>query len=60
MLPGTDEFIQRPGASRCNKAELSEKFETVLAIVPRLPSSTEPTLIAVEIQAGAVNAFVKE
>jgi hypothetical protein len=58
LPPGTEELIHRPGASRFKKEALLEKPDTTSTVVPRLPSSVEPTLIALEIQAGYEIPFV--
>lgn len=50
--PGTEEFINSPGASRFRKDALFEKLETKSANPLPDPSVVDPTLIAVEIQAG--------
>jgi hypothetical protein len=51
-------LIHLPGASNVKKKALLEKLDTVLTVVPMLPSSVEPTLIALEIQAGKEIPFV--
>src|SRR5262245_25078889 len=58
--PGIEERIKRPGASNeRNDALLEKGSETASAIVPFEPSSVEPTLIAVEMQAGKLRALMK-
>src|SRR4030095_11189129 len=57
--PGIEERIQRQGASSERNEALLEKLETASATVPSDPSSVEPTLIAVEMQPGALRALVK-
>jgi hypothetical protein len=44
-----------PGANKSRKLALFEKLDTTSSRCPELPSPTEPTLIAVEMHAGAVN-----
>src|SRR5215212_6345536 len=56
--PGTDELIHLPGASMVRKEALLEKPDTASSVVLRLPSSVEPTLIALEMQAGNESALV--
>ena len=56
--PGTDDVIHRPGASRSSSGELLEKSETSSVVVSELPSllalpsSVDPTLTMLEMQAG--------
>ena len=50
--PGTEELIHLPGASKFKNEALLEKLDTALTVVPKLPSSVEPVLIALEIQEG--------
>src|SRR5687768_5136621 len=52
LSPGNELLIHLPGASKCRNEALLEKLDTASAVVPKLPSSVEPALIAVEIQAG--------
>jgi hypothetical protein len=53
LAPGTEEVMPPPGARRVSREELFEKLET-----PTVVSETEPTLIAVEMQAGAPRELV--
>ena len=52
-------MIHWPGARSERNEALLEKEETSSAVVPREPSSVEPTLTALEIHAGEESAFVK-
>lgn len=45
-------MIHRPGAGRSNSRELLEKPEPSSLVVSKLPSSVDPTLTTLEMQAG--------
>jgi len=51
--PGTDEFMLSPGARRSTNEDESEKEDMVSCFV------VEPTVIALDMQAGAPTALVK-
>src|SRR5262245_20928501 len=59
MLLGTEEVITLPGARSERNEALLEKLDTASATVPNDPSPVEPTLTAVEMQAGALSAFTE-
>ena len=59
VAPGTDDSIHSPGASIDRNDALFENVETESAgVAPGPPSRTEPTLTAVEMQAGAPSPLV--
>src|SRR5438132_9322179 len=58
-LSGIDESIHWPGARSERNEALLENEETSSAVVPREPSSVEPTLTALEIHPGEESALVK-
>ena len=57
--PGTDEVIHWPGASNERNEALLENDDTVSTVAPKDPSPVDPTLMALEIQAGAEIWLVK-